>query len=60
MKSETVKIRIDSTEKDAFHRAAEVAGLSLSAWMRERLRLAAAGELERIGETPDFLKKTGT
>jgi uncharacterized protein (DUF1778 family) len=57
MKSETVKIRLSADEKAAFQRAAEISGISLSSWMRERLRLAATRDLEQTGKTPEFLAK---
>jgi uncharacterized protein (DUF1778 family) len=47
-KSEWLKIRISPDEKRAFQQAADAAGISLSAWMRERLRRAAAAELEMM------------
>ncbi|WP_437223544.1 hypothetical protein SH661x_003258 [Planctomicrobium sp. SH661] len=49
-------MRVDTTEKEAFRRAAEVSGIPLSAWVRERLRRAAIKDLEEVGATPDFLK----
>jgi uncharacterized protein (DUF1778 family) len=57
MKAESLKIRVGADEKEAFQQAAEVAGISLSAWMRERLRKLAAQELNEAGITPGFLKK---
>jgi hypothetical protein len=48
-------IRIAEAEKEGFRAAAELAGLDLSAWMRERLRLAAREELGRAGKTVPFL-----
>lgn len=59
MKSETVKIRLSDDEKAAFQRAAEISGISLSSWMRERLRLAATRDLEQTGTAPEFLSKIG-
>ena len=48
-------IRLDSLEKQAFQQAASVAGLSLSSWARERLRMAAIRELEQAGLRAAFL-----
>jgi hypothetical protein len=45
-KTEFVKIRLSDAEKRGFEKAADRAGISLSAWMRERLRRAAIRELE--------------
>jgi len=42
-------MRIEAVEKEGFRRAAELAGLDLSGWIRERLRLAAREELEKAG-----------
>jgi hypothetical protein len=46
---------LEVTEKQAFKQAADLAGLALSAWVRERLRLAARDELERAGYSVSFL-----
>jgi len=51
-------IRVDSTEKAAFVRAAEISGIPISAWVRERLRSAAYRELDNIGEAAPFLSPT--
>ncbi len=56
-KSQPVQIRMEAAEKHAFNAAAELAGLSLSAWMRERLRLAARDELAKNGRVASFLKE---
>jgi predicted HicB family RNase H-like nuclease len=39
-KSFVVQIRVTETEKDGFTQSADLAGISLSSWVRERLRLA--------------------
>ena len=56
-KSEWVKIRIAGDEKQAFQDAADLAGVSLSAWMRERLRKSAIRELEEASRPIQFLLK---
>ena len=48
-------VRISVEEKAAFSRAAQVAGISLSSWIRERLRAASLRELDIIGELAPFL-----
>jgi uncharacterized protein (DUF1778 family) len=48
-------LRLSPVEKSAFERAAELAGLSLSAWVRERLRETARKELQAEGEVVPFL-----
>ena len=54
-KSIRLDMRIKITEKRAFCAAAELAGLDLSAWIRERLRLAARRELEQAGQQIPFV-----
>ncbi len=54
-KSETVQVRLTQREKDGFTKAAEIAGLPLSSWVRERLRLAAIRELEGVGRPVPFV-----
>ncbi len=49
-------MRLSKAEKDGFKMAAEIAGVGLSAWARQRLRSAATGELERAGMRAPFLK----
>ena len=55
MKTEVVQFRMSSDEKTAFQRAANLAGISLSAWVRERLRLAALRELQGFGQSVPFV-----
>ena len=56
LQTEAVQIRVRPSEKAAFTLAAEIAGISLSAWVRERLRQTAARELEAAGRKIPFLK----
>jgi hypothetical protein len=49
-------MRLEMAEKNAFRAAAELAGLDLSAWIRERLRRSAWEELERVGQSVPFLQ----
>ncbi len=53
-------IRLSEEEKGGFERAAEVAGLSLSSWVRLRLRAATTKELAAVGEKFLFLKPKDT
>ena len=55
-KAALTQIRLLSSEKMGFEEAARLSGLSLSAWMRERLRTVAKRELESHGKKPEFLK----
>lgn len=54
MKTTWLQIRIDPAEKQAFDGAAELAGLSASAWARTVLRRAAIREFEDAGRRLDF------
>ena len=55
-KTTTAQIRLTEDEKDGFLQCAELAGISLSSWIRERLRLAAIRELEAAGRKVPFVK----
>lgn len=54
-KSLPVQIRVNEAEKAAFNDAAELAGLSLSSWIRERLRSSSRKELKEAGREVPFL-----
>lgn len=54
-KTEILQIRVSDTEKEGFELAAALAGISLSSWVRERLRLAAIRELEGAGRRVPFV-----
>jgi hypothetical protein len=56
-KSESVLLRMEAREKKGFAEAAELAGLPLAVWMRERLRRAAQAELTTAGAEIPFLSK---
>jgi uncharacterized protein (DUF1778 family) len=56
MKTESVEVRMHTDEKRAFREAAELAGIPLSAWIRERLRRASARELADVGRQVPFLQ----
>ena len=49
-------VRLDLVEKQAFKDAADVAGIPLSHWVRERLRNAARRELQEAGKPVAFVK----
>jgi hypothetical protein len=55
-KTEILQIRITDLEKGGFELAAALAGISLSSWTRERLRLAAIRELEGAGIRVPFVE----
>ncbi len=50
-----ITVRVSAEEKAAFDRAAEIAGISFSSWIRERLRAASLRELDLVGELAPFL-----
>lgn len=58
-KEKQIIIRVSEDEKEAFERAAEVAGIGLSGWARQRLRAATITELNAVGESASFLKPKG-
>jgi uncharacterized protein (DUF1778 family) len=56
VRSETLEFRLSPSEKTAFQEAADIAGIPLSAWIRERLRRAARKELEESGQKIAFME----
>jgi hypothetical protein len=55
-KTATYKIRLTGPEKTAFQDAAELSGISLAAWIRDRLRRVATRELEDAAREIAFLR----
>ena len=49
-------IRLTEDEKESFAASADISGITLSAWVRQQLRLAAIQELGRVGRKATFLK----
>jgi uncharacterized protein (DUF1778 family) len=58
-KAEYLEVRLEVAEKQAFKDAADLAGLALSAWVRERLRRIAREELEESDRPVAFLVRDG-
>jgi uncharacterized protein (DUF1778 family) len=54
-RTERLELRLEREEKKAFLLAAESSGLSLSSWIRERLRQAARHDLEEVGQRVPFM-----
>jgi hypothetical protein len=50
-KSESILLKMTTDEKQGFTDAATTAGVPLSVWIRERLRLVAAKELKAAGKS---------
>lgn len=57
-KSIRLDMRVNEAEKESFRAAAELCGLDLSAWIRERLRAVAWKELAKAGRPIPFLEQT--
>lgn len=57
MKTDLIQLRLLPEEKQAFQEAAELAGIPLSAWVRERLRRAARIELMDADQPVAFLRR---
>jgi len=57
VKGEYMELRLDAAEKEAFFRAAEASGMSLSGWVRDRLRRVARKELEEMDLPVAFLDR---
>ena len=55
VKGTRLDIRLSEVEKQGFSDAAELAGLELSGWIRERLRQAARKELQSADKPIAFL-----
>ena len=55
VKTNRIDIRLTDAEKEAFGVAAQLSGLELSAWIRERLRTIAKKELLSAGREVAFL-----
>jgi hypothetical protein len=58
LRSEALLVRLEDAEKTAFRDAAELAGVPLSSWVRERLRQVASKELTNARLPVAFLKST--
>lgn len=56
-RSETIRLRVQGQEKEGFEKAAELAGLSFSAWARSRLRKAATSELEDASMSVPYITR---
>ena len=56
-KGEYMEMWLHEAEKEAFVRAAGVAGMSLSAWVRARLRAASQRELEKMNLPVAFIER---
>jgi hypothetical protein len=55
-KDQVLQIRVSDTEKQGFQAAADLYGIPLSSWVRERLRQAAIHDLWSTGQRPPFIE----
>jgi hypothetical protein len=55
-RGEVLQIRLTREEKQGFSAAARLAGIPLSSWVRERLRVAAIRDLESAGQKVPFVE----
>lgn len=55
LRDKPLLVRLESTEKEAFKDAADLAGVPLSTWVRERLRQMAIRELGKAARPVAFL-----
>jgi hypothetical protein len=56
LRNESLLVRVEPDEKEAFKNAADLSGISLSSWVRERLRRTAIKELQEAARPIAFLK----
>ena len=56
LRNEDLLVKLKADEKEAFKDAADLAGVSLSSWVRERLRRVAIRELEEAAHPIAFLR----
>jgi hypothetical protein len=56
LRSEDLLVKLMVDEKEAFKDAAQLAGVPLSSWVRERLRRVAIRELEEAARPIAFLR----
>lgn len=56
-KDYNLQVRMTSAERLAFDEAARTSGVSLSAWVRDRLRRAAREELQEAGLRVPFIEE---
>lgn len=56
LRNEDLLVKLKADEKEAFKDAADLAGVSLSSWVRERLRQVAVRELGAASHPIAFLR----
>jgi len=56
LRNDKLLVRLETDEKETFQDAANLAGISLSSWVRERLRRVAVKELQEAAQPIAFLR----
>jgi hypothetical protein len=56
LRSESLLVRLEANEKETFKDAADLAGVPLSTWVRERLKRIAVRELGKASRPVPSLK----
>jgi uncharacterized protein (DUF1778 family) len=59
-KDYNLQVRLTQAEKDALAAAAKASGITVSGWVRDRLRRAARQELQASGLRVAFLENDGS
>ena len=54
LRDKPMLVRLETSEKEAFRDAADLVGVPLSTWLRERLRQIATKELEKVSRPIAF------
>ncbi len=57
LKNKPMLINLDGAENEAFKDAADLSGMTLSAWVRDRLRQIASRELGKAARPVAFLRQ---
>lgn len=57
LQSDYLDVRLSAAEKESFRMAAALAGMALSAWVRDRLRTACRRELIESGRQVPFIQQ---
>lgn len=57
LRNDKLLVRLEPDEKEAFKDAADLSGISLSSWVRERLRQVAIRELQDAAQPIPFLRQ---
>lgn len=56
MNDDNIQVRMPKSEKETYRDAARLSGISVSSWMRDRLRKTARHELQSSGKRVAFIE----